>query len=76
MAKTDKGEAAITPEECISRLPELPLDTSEREADDALRRAELRQAVLAVAGLDHVSESKAVRVAVQNALNELPGMDE
>lgn len=62
----------VTPEECLDKLPELPLDLSERESDDNLRRAELRSSLLAVADLNQVSETEMVKAVVKNALGKLP----
>jgi hypothetical protein len=76
MTKDTKGESIITPKECIELLPEIPFDVSERGADDILRQAELRQSVLLIAELNHLSETALVRNVVQNALGKLPEMDE
>lgn len=76
MAKILKGEGAITPDQCTLMLPEIPLAVSERDADDTLRQAELRQSVLLIAGINHLSETELVRAAVENALGKLPEMDE
>jgi hypothetical protein len=76
MASSEKQEL-ITPQECIARLPEIPLEKAEREADDdLLRRTELRQAILDIAGLNHVNESSLVRNVVKNALGKLPDIEE
>ena len=76
MAKMLKGEGAITPDQCTRMLPEIPLAVSERDADDTLRQAELRQSVLLIAGVNHLTETELVRAVVENALGKLPEMDE
>lgn len=76
MANILKGEGVITPDQCTAMLPEIPLAVSERDADDTLRQAELRQSVLLIAGINHLSETELVRAVVENALGKLPEMDE
>lgn len=76
MAKSDKHEFPITPSECLTQLPEIPLDISESDSDDGLLRAELRHSVLAIAELNHVAETALVRAAVKNALGKLPEFEE
>jgi hypothetical protein len=76
MTKELKGQTIITSKDCIKQLPEIPFDVSERSADDILRQAELRQSVLLIAGLNHLSETALVRDVVQNALGQLPELDE
>jgi len=76
MAKSDKHEFPITPSECLTQLPEIPLDISESDSDDGLLRAELRHSVLATAELNHVAETALVRAAVKNALGKLPEFEE
>ncbi len=76
MTRLGKREFAITPSECLGQLPELSLDTTDEDADDSLRRAELRRSVLAIAKLNHVSETAMVRAAVSNALGRLPDLNE
>lgn len=75
MAKTDKREFAITPDECLAMLPEIPLEVSERAEDD-FRQVDLRSSLLAIAELDQVSETSLVRRAVKNALGHLPEIEE
>ena len=75
MAKSTAPDA-ITPEQCIAELPEIPLETADKESDDGLRRAELRQSLLAIAELNHVSETALVQAVIENALGELPEFDE
>ena len=53
MARQGKRKFAITPSECLGQLPELSLDTTDEDADDGLRRAELRRSILAIAELNH-----------------------
>jgi hypothetical protein len=76
LEKLLKGESVITPDQCTTLLPEIPLSASERDADDTLRQAELRQSVLLIAGVNHLSETELVRAVVENALGKLPEMDE
>ncbi len=71
MAHSGKNDFAIGPEEVLGRLSEIPFDASQAEEDDRLRRAELLHSVLAIAGLDHESESAMARQAVKNALGKL-----
>ena len=72
----DYNRETITPQECIARLKEIPLESAERGADDDLRRTELRQAILDIADLNHVNESALVRSVVKNALGKLPEIEE
>jgi hypothetical protein len=76
MAASGKRKFPITPSECLDRLPEPSLESAEEDARDDLRRAELRRSVLAIAELNHVSETAMVRSAVSNALGRLPRLDE
>ena len=76
MEKILKGQGAITPEQCTMMLPEIPLEVSERDAEDTLRQAEIRQSVLLIAGINHLTETQLVRAVVENALGKLPDMDE
>ncbi len=72
MAKSKMREAAITPRDSLDSLPKLVFEPDLAEEESDLRRAELLQSVLAIAGMDHVSESKLVRDAVRNALGRVP----
>ncbi|MCP4263685.1 MAG: hypothetical protein GY774_40180 [Planctomycetes bacterium] len=76
MTNFNKHKFAITPMECLAQLPEIPLDFTTKEGDDGLRRAELRQSVLAIAELNHVSETAIVRAVVKNAIGRLPELEE
>ncbi len=76
MPKILKREGVITPDQCTLMLPEIPLAVSERDADDTLRQAELRQSVLLIAGVNHLSETELVRAVVENALGKLPDINE
>lgn len=76
MAKSDKHEFPITPSECLARLQEIPLNIADSDSDDGLRRAELRHSVLAIAELNHVTETAMVRAVVINALGKLPDFEE
>lgn len=75
MAKSNAPDV-ITPEQCIAELPEIPLETVDKESDEGLRRAELRQSLLAIAELNHVSETALVQAVIENALGDLPEFDE
>jgi hypothetical protein len=75
MTKSDKHEFPITPSECLAQLPEIPLNIVENDSDDGLRRAELRHSVLAIADLNHVTETALVRAVVKNALGKLPDFE-
>jgi len=76
MGKSKKQNFSITPTECLTRLSELPLDFSEKDQEDDLSRAELSHSVLAIAGLNHVTETAMVRAVVKNALGKLPEFEE
>lgn len=76
MSTDAKGKPTITPKDCVEMLPEIPLVISERDTDEQLRQAELRQSVLLIAELNHLSETALVRAVVSNALGKLPDMDE
>lgn len=71
-----KEEFAFTPEQALARLPEVPFEPETADADDPLRRAELLDSILRIAGMDHASESALVRQAVQNALGKLYSAEE
>ncbi|HEX8070624.1 MAG TPA: hypothetical protein VF546_11780 [Pyrinomonadaceae bacterium] len=72
----DEQAAAMTPAECVALLPEIPLAADEGAADEELRRGELRHAILDIAELNHVNESRLVREVVKNALGKLPDIEE
>jgi hypothetical protein len=76
MTKPDSKETKFTPDEALERLTQIPFAPEHAEADDSLRKSELMQAVLNIAGLDHVSESDQVRRTVKNAIGSLPGPEE
>jgi hypothetical protein len=57
-------------------LPEIPLVVSERDADDTLRQAEIRQSVRLIAGFNHLTETQLVRAVVENAIGKLPEIEE
>jgi hypothetical protein len=76
MAKPDLKESIFTPAEAMERLTQIPFAPDRTEADDPLRKTELMQAVLNIAGMNHVSESDLVRHAVKNAIGTLPGPEE
>jgi len=73
---SSQSEFPITPFDCITRLPEIPLDRSDEETDDSSRRAELRRSILPIAELNHVTETKCVRDVVVNALGKLPSLED
>jgi hypothetical protein len=68
----DTKDDPITPVEALDSLPALPFDPEQAADAHALGRAELLQSVLAIARLDHVTESQLVRDAVRHALGSLP----
>jgi hypothetical protein len=76
MAKSKKHGICISPPECLAWLSEPSLNFSDKDKEDDLRRAELRHSVLAIAGLDHVTETAMVRAAVKNVLGKLPEFEE
>lgn len=76
MAKDNRRSAAITPEESLESLPKLVFEPEREERESDLRRAELLQSALLIAGIDHVAESKLVRAAVKNALGQVPEIGE
>ncbi len=53
-------------------LPELVFDPEQAQKDQSLKRADLLESVLAIAGLDHVSESELVRRVIHKALGHVP----
>ncbi len=67
---------AITPSDALGKLPQIEFDPGQSAEDRELGRAELLQSVLAIAQLDHVTESQAVRGAVRNALGKIPEIEE
>ena len=73
MAKDDRRKPAITPAESLDSLPKLPFEPERPEEQSEFRRAELLQSVLAIARMDHVTESRLVRDVVRNALGRDPG---
>ena len=66
----------ITPTECLAGLSELPFDPSLEDRADPLRRAQMRNSILAIAELNHVSETALVRAVVKNALGKIPEIDQ
>jgi hypothetical protein len=76
MAKRGKNKATISLADCIAQLPEIPLEEVEKDQDGQLRRVELRHSILAIADLNHVTETKIVRSAVKNVLGEVPTLEE
>ena len=76
MAKSHESELAITPDQCVATLPEIAFDSGGKESDDGLRRAELHQSLLAIAELNHVSETALVQSVVKHALGKLPEFEE
>jgi L-fucose mutarotase/ribose pyranase (RbsD/FucU family) len=67
----------LTPEDCLRTLPDPKLDARATvAADDGLRGAELRRAVLQLAQLDHVSETSLVRKAVVQTRGQVPPVGE
>jgi hypothetical protein len=72
MPKEKSQQAAITPLESLDSLPKIEFEPERSEEESDFRRAELLQSVLAIAQLDHVSESQLVRDAVRNALGRIP----
>ena len=71
-----QSKLPITPFDCITRLPEIPLDRSTEETDVELRRAELQSSILPIAELNHITETKYVRDVVANALGKLPALED
>ncbi len=69
-------QPAITPSEALGKLPKIEFDPGQSAEDRELGRAELLQSVLAIAQLDHVTESQVVRGAVKNALGKIPEIEE
>ena len=76
MAKSNELESMITPEQCFADLPEIKLDISRKDADDGLRRAELRRSLLAIAEINHVRETEIVQAVVRNTLGKIPDIEE
>lgn len=71
MRKQKQG-APITPAESLASLPSVEFSPGREGEDKELLQAELLQSVLPIAQLDHVSESRLVRSAVQAALGRVP----
>lgn len=76
MAKSKQHDVLITPAECLAWLSEPLLDFSEKDQENDLRPVELCHSVLAIAGLNHVTETAMVRAVVKNALGKLPEFEE
>jgi hypothetical protein len=66
----------INPDECLATLERPELDAGTLDAEESWRRADLRQSLLTIPELNHVSETALVRAVVQNALGHLPTFDE
>lgn len=68
----------LTPADCLSILPDPKLDAAvtTAAADDGLRGAALRRAVLQLAQLDHVSETSLVRKVVVQTRGQVPPVGE
>jgi hypothetical protein len=76
MSKDDRNQPAISPTESLDSLPKLVFEPERTDQESDLRRAELLQSVLAIAGMNHVSESQLVRAVVKNALGRVPEIGE
>jgi hypothetical protein len=74
MAKT-LMKNAISPEDCLKQLKQLELDLPAEDEKTGFRSAELRNSVLLIAELDHVSETTIIQKAVKNALGKLPSVE-
>ena len=66
----------FTPADALDTLPRLAFEPASRgTGDEEFRRAELLQSVLAIARVDHLSESELVREAAKAALGKLPEIE-
>ena len=74
MSQSINDNTVITPDDCLELLTPLTLDNPTEESGDLFRRADLRQSILNIADLNHVTESALVREVIKNALGELPGL--
>jgi len=74
-AMTRPRTPELTPADCLRRLPEPTLEITGSAQGDDLRRIELRRSTLAIAELDHISETALVRAVVTNALGDVPGAE-
>jgi hypothetical protein len=71
-----KTDVPLTPEACLSELPELEPETFKTADDNGLRRAELRHSLRGIAELNHVAETSMVRGLVEKVLGALPKLRE
>jgi len=66
----------LTPTDCVAQLPEPDLDPANEMPTDDLRSIELRHSILAIAELDHPSETALVRAVVMNLRDSVPTIEE
>lgn len=76
MAQSSKNPGTLRPADCIARLPEIPLPEVVENQESSLRRVELRLSILAIADLNHVSETALVQGVVRHVLGKLPALEE
>lgn len=72
----DAKEVTFTPSESLDSLPKLVFDPGAADGEQEFRQAELLQSVLAIARVNHVSESELVRGVVKTALGKVPTIEE
>jgi hypothetical protein len=68
-------DPVFTPAAALDSLPEIEFNPQRGNEEEEFRRAELLQSVLAIARVDHVSESELVREVVQTSLGHVPDIE-
>ncbi|MGW6929855.1 hypothetical protein ACWGE0_07270 [Lentzea sp. NPDC054927] len=60
----------VSPADLLGELPEPELEFSDDAAGDTMRRIELRRSILAIAELDHATETALVTAVVSKRRKE------
>jgi hypothetical protein len=75
MAAKQMKNTIISVGQCLDRLKKAELKPPSEDTQSSLRSAELRNSVLNIAELNHVSETVLVQSAVKNVLGKLPPVE-
>lgn len=67
------AEKHVSPADCLSRLPEPVLEFTDEAMGDTMRRIELRRSILAIAELDHATETALVTAVAAQAKKHKEG---
>lgn len=72
-AKSDTPDFTLS--QALDALPRLAFEPASTGGEEEFRRAELLQSVLAIARVDHLSESELVREVTRTALGKVPEIE-